>query len=144
MTWKPEMDELRRRQELARRMGGADKVKRQHDGGRLTVRERIDRLVDKGSFREIGSIAGKAEYDLPMYLNAALIHSKGHYGTPSAGPLPHLMDCLVTIHMCIRRLRDRLGDLFADDPLNSGLDRFIWRQTKCHGNELDSLSFHNR
>src|SRR4030081_1765805 len=63
MTWKPEMDELRRRQELARRMGGADKVKRQHDGGRLTVRERIDRLVDKDSFREIGSIAGKAEYD---------------------------------------------------------------------------------
>ena len=63
MTWKPEMDELRRRQELARRMGGADKVKRQHDGGRLTVRERIDRLVDKESFREIGSIAGKAEYD---------------------------------------------------------------------------------
>jgi len=31
--------------------------------GRLTVRERIDRLVDKDSFREIGSIAGKAEYD---------------------------------------------------------------------------------
>ena len=57
MSWQPEMDELRRRQELTRRMGGADKVKRQHDGGRLTVRERIDRLVDPGSFREIGSIA---------------------------------------------------------------------------------------
>ena len=63
MTWQPEMDELRRRQEMTKRMGGADKVKRQHDGGRLTVRERIDRLVDQGSFREIGSIAGKAEYD---------------------------------------------------------------------------------
>ena len=47
MTWQPEMDELRRRQEMAKRMGGADKVKRQHDGGRLTVRERIDRLVDQ-------------------------------------------------------------------------------------------------
>ena len=63
MTWKPEMDELRRRQAMAREMGGADKVKRQHDGGRLTVRERIDRLVDKDSFREVGTIAGKAEYD---------------------------------------------------------------------------------
>jgi len=63
MTWQPEMDELRRRQEMTRRMGGADKVKRQHDGGRLTVRERIDRLLDKGSFRELGTIAGKAEYD---------------------------------------------------------------------------------
>src|SRR5262252_4847914 len=64
MTWQPEMDELRRRQEMTRRMGGADKVKRQHAGGRLTVRERIDHLVDSGSFREIGSVAGKAEYDL--------------------------------------------------------------------------------
>src|SRR5215472_9494967 len=63
MTWQPEMDELRRRQEMTKRMGGADKVKRQHDGGRLTVRERIDRLVDKESFREVGSVAGKAEYD---------------------------------------------------------------------------------
>src|SRR5438105_1753417 len=63
MTWRPEMDELRRRQEMTRRMGGADKVKLQHDGGRLTVRERIDRLLDKGSFRELGTIAGKAEYD---------------------------------------------------------------------------------
>ena len=44
-------------------MGGADKVKRQHEGGRLTVRERIDRLVDKHTFREIGAIAGIAEYD---------------------------------------------------------------------------------
>ncbi|MBV9064538.1 MAG: methylmalonyl-CoA carboxyltransferase, partial [Methylobacteriaceae bacterium] len=63
MNWQPELDELRRREALAREMGGADKVKRQHDGGRLTVRERIDRLVDKGTFREIGGIAGVAEYD---------------------------------------------------------------------------------
>src|SRR3954463_13127980 len=63
MSWDKEIEELRRREALAAKMGGADKVKRQHDGGRLTVRERIDRLVDKGSFREIGSIAGKADDD---------------------------------------------------------------------------------
>ena len=63
MSWQPELDELKRRQALVARMGGPDKVKRQHDGGRLTVRERIDRLLDPGSFREFGSIAGKAEYD---------------------------------------------------------------------------------
>ena len=63
MNWQPELDELRRREELARRMGGADKVKRQHDGGRLTVRERIDAVLDPGSFFEIGAIAGKANYD---------------------------------------------------------------------------------
>lgn len=44
-------------------MGGVDKVKRQHDQGRLTVRERIDRLVDSGSFHEIGAVSGIGEYD---------------------------------------------------------------------------------
>ena len=63
MSWQPELDELRRRQEMTRQMGGADKVKRQHDGGRLTVRERIDRLVDKGSFHETGAISGRGEYE---------------------------------------------------------------------------------
>src|SRR5712692_9787805 len=63
MTWKSEMDELKRREEFAERLGGAERVKRQHDGGRYTIRERIDRLVDGGTFHEIGKIAGKASYD---------------------------------------------------------------------------------
>jgi len=63
MVWDPELEELRRRQRLAEAMGGPDKVKRQHDGGRLTVRERISGLVDAESFHEIGAIAGRAEYD---------------------------------------------------------------------------------
>jgi acetyl-CoA carboxylase carboxyltransferase component len=62
MTWSEELAELRRREELSRRMGGPDKVKRQHDGGRLTIRERIDALLDTGSFHEIGALAGRAEY----------------------------------------------------------------------------------
>ncbi len=61
--WEPELAELRQRQALAREMGGKDRVERQHKGGRLTVRERIDHLLDPGSFKEIGSIAGKATYD---------------------------------------------------------------------------------
>ena len=44
-------------------MGGADKVKRQHDQGRLTVRERIDKLIDPGSFHEVGAVSGVGEYD---------------------------------------------------------------------------------
>ena len=46
MNWKPELDDLARREAFAREMGGVDKVKRQRDQGRLTVRERIDKLVD--------------------------------------------------------------------------------------------------
>ena len=44
-------------------MGGVDKVKRQHDQGRLTVRERIEKLIDTGSFHEIGAVSGIGEYD---------------------------------------------------------------------------------
>ncbi len=43
-------------------MGGPDKVKRQHDGGKLTVRERVERLLDAGSFHEIGALTGVARY----------------------------------------------------------------------------------
>ncbi len=35
--------------------GGADRIKKQHEGGKLTARERIDLLLDPGSFIEIGA-----------------------------------------------------------------------------------------
>ena len=60
MSWEADIEELRRREALARQMGGPDKVKRQHDAGRLTVRERIEHLLDPGSFHEIGALAGRA------------------------------------------------------------------------------------
>ena len=61
--WQSELDELRRREELAEQLGGPERVRRQHDGGRYTIRERIGKLVDPGSFHELGKIAGKATYD---------------------------------------------------------------------------------
>jgi acetyl-CoA carboxylase carboxyltransferase component len=70
MNWQTELDELRAREAMARAMGGPDKVRRQHDGGRLTVRERIARLVDAESFHEIGAIAGRSEYGPAGELNA--------------------------------------------------------------------------
>ncbi|MFT3926809.1 MAG: carboxyl transferase domain-containing protein [Myxococcales bacterium] len=63
MSWQKEVDELRRRQAIAREMGGPEKVARQRAQGKLTVRERILCLCDGGSFRELGSLAGKAVYD---------------------------------------------------------------------------------
>jgi len=61
--WQKELDELRRRQADVREMGGVERVERQHKGGRLTVRERIASLADRGSFHEVGTAAGSAEYD---------------------------------------------------------------------------------
>ena len=63
MSWQPELDDLQRRRQLAKELGGADKVARHRAAGKLTVRERLDGLVDPGSFQEIGSIAGFPEYD---------------------------------------------------------------------------------
>ncbi|SFS75206.1 Pyruvate carboxylase [Saccharopolyspora flava] len=56
--WAPEVAEIERRRALALEMGGAEKVRRQRDSGRLTARERIDALADAGSFREIGALTG--------------------------------------------------------------------------------------
>jgi acetyl-CoA carboxylase carboxyltransferase component len=63
MSWKPEVEELQRRLELARQMGGPEGVARQHERGKLTIRERIDALADPGSFREFTALAGAARYE---------------------------------------------------------------------------------
>jgi acetyl-CoA carboxylase carboxyltransferase component len=60
--WSDEVADIKRRHELARRMGGDAKIERQHKAGRLTVRERIEALVDPGSFDEVGALAGFAEH----------------------------------------------------------------------------------
>jgi acetyl-CoA carboxylase carboxyltransferase component len=62
MSWKPELDEIARRKALAAKMGGEERVARHVEAGRLPVRERIDRLLDSGSFRETGSLAGNVVY----------------------------------------------------------------------------------
>lgn len=62
MSWQKEIDELNHRKLLAQRMGGDERIQRQHDNGRLTVRERIAALADPDSFHEIGALAGKAVY----------------------------------------------------------------------------------
>src|SRR5215216_2003089 len=48
---------------MARQMGGTANVERQHSSGKLTVRERIEQLLDAESFHEVGVLAGKATYE---------------------------------------------------------------------------------
>jgi acetyl-CoA carboxylase carboxyltransferase component len=63
MSWEPEIEELHERGKLSEAMGGADKVARQHEFNKLTIRERIDAIVDPTTFHEIGKLAGVASYD---------------------------------------------------------------------------------
>jgi len=65
--WQPTMDQVATLQDIAHARfadGSTDPgVVRQRHRGKLTCRERIDALLDPGSFREVGSLAGFASYD---------------------------------------------------------------------------------
>jgi len=63
MSWQDEADEIEARRRAARELGGKEAVERQHARGRLTVRERIEKLVDADSFHEAGETAGDGERD---------------------------------------------------------------------------------
>jgi methylmalonyl-CoA decarboxylase subunit alpha len=54
------LEEWNARQRKALGMGGPEKIARQHAKGRLTARERIERLLDRESFLEMGLFAHSA------------------------------------------------------------------------------------
>ena len=62
-VWEAELQELRHREELAKRMGGEERIARARAAGRLTVRERIALLLDADSFEEYGTLAGFGAYE---------------------------------------------------------------------------------
>ena len=57
-AWGPRLADLAGRKQRSRAMGGPEKIDKHHGRGSLTARERIDLLVDPGSFREIGPLVG--------------------------------------------------------------------------------------
>ncbi len=82
MSWEKSIEELRRREALANELGGADKVARQREHGKLTIRERIAALIDDDTFHEIGAIAGKGQYDkngeLTDFTASNFVFGRGH------------------------------------------------------------------
>ena len=60
--WATELTELEARRAQVRAMGGPEALAKFKASGRLNARERIDQLLDEGSFREFGQIAGKGHY----------------------------------------------------------------------------------
>jgi len=61
--WTKELEELDKRKKRAYELGGGKNIARQHEQGKMTVRERIDFLVDRGSFEERGILSGLPAYD---------------------------------------------------------------------------------
>jgi acetyl-CoA carboxylase carboxyltransferase component len=56
-TLAEKVSDLQARRARALAMGGAERIRRHHESGRLTARERIDLLIDAGSWYELGLLA---------------------------------------------------------------------------------------
>ncbi|MCF8078411.1 MAG: carboxyl transferase [Desulfobacterales bacterium] len=63
MSWENEVKEIQYRRELALRLGGEERVKKHKEQRKLTIRERIDHLLDPRSFLEIGQLTGDSVWD---------------------------------------------------------------------------------
>jgi acetyl-CoA carboxylase carboxyltransferase component len=66
VTVEDRIDELRRKKKAALHPGGRDAAKKQHDRGKLTARERLEILMDRGSFVETDPFAIHRAHDFGM------------------------------------------------------------------------------
>ncbi|WP_134322043.1 acyl-CoA carboxylase subunit beta [Cumulibacter soli] len=58
--WRPEVERINSLRQRALEMGGQERIDRQHARGKLTARERMDLLFDRGTMEEIGILADHA------------------------------------------------------------------------------------
>ena len=59
--WKTTLEDLGERRRAARAMGGEERLAKHRASGKLDARARVDHLLDKGSFRELGTLVGGAD-----------------------------------------------------------------------------------
>jgi len=71
-TSKERIEYLRKMREKTLLGGGEDRIRRQHEKGKMTARERLDLLLDKGSFRELDAFVQHRTYDFGLEKNRPL------------------------------------------------------------------------
>ena len=129
MSWQAELDEMERRAELARQMGGPDSVAFHHGRGKLTVRERIDLLTDPGGFEETGVLAGKPEWDgsrLAALTPGQQRRRRGQDQWPQGGRARRRLHHSRRLGRRFRRREGQLGDssrLYEPDPVREAARR---------------------
>lgn len=69
MSTEEKFKELKEKNELAEQGGGIDKIKKQHESGKLTAKERINLLLDPGTFVEIDKLVTHRAIDFGMDKN---------------------------------------------------------------------------
>jgi acetyl-CoA carboxylase carboxyltransferase component len=81
MTDDPKVKRLRETKAQSRLGGGAERIEVQHARGRLTARERIDLLLDRGSFREVDTFVvhrtSDFNLDQQIYLGDSVVTGWG-------------------------------------------------------------------
>ena len=65
----PRFEELERKTQEALLGGGQARIEKQHEKGKLTARERLDILLDKGSFEELGMFVQHTSNDFGLETN---------------------------------------------------------------------------
>jgi acetyl-CoA carboxylase carboxyltransferase component len=84
MTNDNKINRLRELKAQSRLGGGQQRIETQHSKGRLTARERIDLLLDKGSFREIDAFVEHRTHDFNLdkkkYLSDSVVTGWGTIG----------------------------------------------------------------
>ncbi len=66
MTIEKKMKELKRRVKLAEQGGGLERIEKRHKAGMLTARERINCLLDEGTFQEMDRLVVHDSHDFGM------------------------------------------------------------------------------
>ena len=74
------LEQLKALKERARLGGGEDRIEAQHERGKLTARERIEALVDPGSYEEIDALAHDWDEDGVTYYGDAVVTGWGKIG----------------------------------------------------------------
>jgi|Deesub1362A_J573_1020465.scaffolds.fasta_scaffold00125_24 methylmalonyl-CoA decarboxylase alpha subunit len=60
------LDQIYERKDKIKQMGGEKRIEKQHKAGKLTARERIDLLLDRGSFTEVNPFVEKRNTDFGL------------------------------------------------------------------------------
>jgi acetyl-CoA carboxylase carboxyltransferase component len=74
--WQATLDDLDRRRRHSRGMGGTERLDKHRGKGKLDARARVERLVDPGTFREIGTLVGGDVAADAIITGSGLVHGK--------------------------------------------------------------------
>lgn len=157
MPYLDQLQELARREKLAELGGGADRIAKQHAAGKLTARERIDLLLDPGSFVEMDKFVTHRCTDFEMaeqkFLGDGVVTGYGSIGGRSvavfsqdftvfggslssahASKICKVMDMALKTGMPVIGLNDSGGARIQEGVESlGGYAEIFWRNTQASG-----------